>query len=150
MIVVDAAVLIKLFKLESDSADAKILIETALRQAVPLIAPTIAFYESLSAALHIEHPLSAVHDLFDRLSAVGLSTVTPTSEDIALAERIARTPSPGGGYPALFDSIYHAIAIRLGGTFVSADIKHIARSSGFGSILSLADWVRTNATPPRF
>lgn len=94
--------------------------------------------------------MPAVHDLFERLESVGFVTVTPTSQDIQLAERIAQTRAPGGGYPALFDSIYHAIAIRLGGTFVSADIKHIARCIGFGSIMSLADWVRTSPTPPRF
>lgn len=45
MIVVDASVLIKLFKDESDSADAKALVETALNEGIPLLAPSIALYE---------------------------------------------------------------------------------------------------------
>ncbi|MCO5161653.1 MAG: type II toxin-antitoxin system VapC family toxin [Mesorhizobium sp.] len=149
MIVVDASVLIKLFKDEVDSPAALALVDQVVEERSGLLAPTIAMYEALTAALHVDYPLASVHTLFAWLTTVGLELLPPSAEDIAIAERIARTRARGGGFPTLYDSIYHAMAIRLGCDFVTADIKHIAKAAGFGNILSLADWSRTRATPPR-
>jgi len=51
-----------------------------------------------------------------------------------------RSKAPGGGYAVLFESIYHAMAIERGGTFVTAEKRHLAKAGHFGSVVLLADW----------
>jgi hypothetical protein len=55
------------------------------------------------------------------------------------AEKIDTTGHAKSGYPALNDSIYHAMAIERGGVFVTADRRHFAKSKQFGSVVLLAD-----------
>ncbi len=141
MIVPDASVIIKLFKPEeSDAGIAKMLAKEIAGRRVECVAPTLLLYEMLSAGLHIEVSLDVVRSLLDGLSASGLVLLQPTPQDISTAENIARTQAPIGGYPALYDSIYHAMAINRGGTFVTADKRHVEKAGSFGSVLLLSDW----------
>lgn len=140
MIVVDASVFVKLLKQEEDSDLARSFIDQLLDRGQDYLVPSIVLYEALSAALHIELPLESVGSLFQGFRELGLIIADPTLEELALAEKIARSEAPGGGYPALFDSIYHAIAIQRGGTFVTADRRHVTKAGKFGSITLLADW----------
>lgn len=70
----------------------------------------------------------------------GLAIEEPTVQDLATAEKIATSAIPGNGYPTLFDSIYHAMALERGGIFVTADQRHIAKAAQFDSAVLLADW----------
>ena len=140
MIVVDASVFVKLFKAEEGSDASRRLVDHFTDRGEGWCAPTVVLYETLSAALHIGHRFETVHRLFGQLKSFGLDMAEPTRPDLALAEKITTTESPGGGYPALFDSIYHAMAIERGGTFVTADDRHIAKAGHHGSVVALADW----------
>jgi len=44
------------------------------------------------------------------------------------------------GYPALQDSIYHALALEGGGTFVTADKKHLIKTKSFCAVQLLEEW----------
>jgi predicted nucleic acid-binding protein len=140
MIVLDASVLIKLFKDEDDSPLARNVVNHILQRKQPLLAPTIILYEALSSALHVDHPFDGVAELFDRLKMLGLQVEEPNRAELNLAEEIATTQAPGGGFPTLFDSIYHAMAIERGGTFVTADIRHVEKTRHLGHVLSLPEW----------
>lgn len=140
MIVLDASVLIKLFKEEEDSALARNLVNHILQRNQPLLAPTIILYEALSSALHVGHPFEGVAALFDRLKMLGLRVEEPTRAELNRAEEIATTQVPGGGFPTLFDSIYHAMAIERDGTFVTADLKHVENTRHLGNVLALTEW----------
>lgn len=141
MIVVDASVLVKLFKQhETDSGIAKSLAEGIARGEVRAAAPDLILYECLSAALHIGVDFLVVRQLFDGLASCGMQLMGPNAEDLALSQRIATTEARSGGYPTLFDSIYHAIAINRGGTFVTADGRHVSKAAGFGHVMLLAEW----------
>lgn len=140
MIVVDASVFVKLLKDEAESVEARALVDHMMEVGVGLAAPSIAIYETLTAALHVDVPLTVVGDMFDRFRALGLSIEEPTSHELGKAEEISRMSAPGGGRPALFDSIYHAMAIERGGTFVTADMKHLAKTKHLGCAVALADW----------
>ncbi len=140
MIVVDASVFVKLFKDEEGSLQARAIIDHLLQRQEGFLSPSIVLYEALSAALHIEQPFGTVGELFDRLCDVGLQIRQPTSDELVLAEKIAKTEAPGGGYPTLFDSIYHALAIQTGGALVTADQRHVTKASHFGSVILLSDW----------
>ena len=41
---------------------------------------------------------------------------------------------------AFYDAAYHAVALRLGGVFVTADERYVRRASGAGGISSLRLW----------
>ena len=140
MIVVDASVFVKLFKTEDGSDTARALIDHLLGQDDEFLAPSVVLYEALSAALHVEQHFDTIGTLFDQLRHFGLKIEEPAGDELVLAEKIARTEAPGGGYPALFDSIYHAMAIRRGGTFVTADQRHFSKAGQFGSVVLLSQW----------
>jgi predicted nucleic acid-binding protein len=140
VIVVDASVFVKLFKEEEDSALARLFVDRMLERGEGYAAPSIVLYESLAAALHVELPLDRVGSLFGGFRDFGLIVEDPTAAELALAEKIARSEAPGGGYPALFDSIYHAMAIQRGGTFITADERHFRKAKQFGSVTLLTDW----------
>jgi predicted nucleic acid-binding protein len=140
LIVIDASVFVKLFKTEDDSAAARALIDHVVVDEAPSLAPSIVLYETLSAALHIGHSFDKVGTLFEQLRTFGLVIREPTKDELMLAERIATTKAPTGGYPTLFDSIYHAMAIVRGATFITADERHMMKAGHFGSVALLADW----------
>lgn len=140
MIVVDASVFVKLLKQEEDSKIARDLVDRMLEEGQGYLAPSIVLYEALSAALHVELPLAVVGQLFDQFRELGLTIEEPTIQDLATAERIATSVAADKGHPTLFDSIYHAMAIERGGTFVTADQRHFAKAKQFGSVVLLADW----------
>ena len=41
---------------------------------------------------------------------------------------------------AFYDAVYHAVALALGGVFVTADERYVRRASGAGAISSLRLW----------
>lgn len=140
MIVVDASVFVKLLKEEDGSDLARSFIDHMLAKGTGYLVPSIALYESLSAALHVEVPLDTVGKIFEEFRALGLAIEEPSQADLKLAETIARNQSPGGGYPTLFDSIYHAMAIERDGTFVTADTRHVTKAEEYGHVSLLVDW----------
>jgi predicted nucleic acid-binding protein len=139
VIVLDASILIKLFKTEDDSELARRLVRKLMTDQVAAGTPTLARYETLGAALHIGYGFHHVTGMFEQLQSAGFSLIEPESADLLRAETISTTPAPPGGYPGLFDSIYHAIALERGGVFVTADRRHIAKAGHFGSIHHLSE-----------
>jgi predicted nucleic acid-binding protein len=134
---------VKLFNDEEERDIARAFTKHMIGQSSGYLAPSIVLYEALSAALHIELPFEQVSLLFEQLRQFGLSIEEPTREELTLAERIARSEAKGGGYPTLFDSIYHAMAIERGGTFVTADRRHADKAKQFGSLQLLSGWKPT-------
>jgi predicted nucleic acid-binding protein len=140
MIVVDVSVFAKLFLDEPDHGSAETLFSHALETELPLVAPSLLLYEALSIALRHGVPFGKVVELLGRLRTAGLEISEPDEIDLLLAERITTTGNKAAGYPGLQDSIYHAMAIQRGGTFVTADARHVAKAGQFGHVTLLADW----------
>jgi predicted nucleic acid-binding protein len=140
VIVIDASIFVKLLKDEDDSDHARSFVDHMLAKGDGYLTPSLVLYETLSASLHVGVPLTTVGSLFEEFRALGLVIEEPNQADLTLAEAIARTQSPGGGYPTLFDSLYHAMAIERGGIFVTADARHVAKTARFGHATLLADW----------
>ena len=44
------------------------------------------------------------------------------------------------GFPSLYDSVYHALAINNNCHFVTADKRHEAKTKQFGHIVLLDQW----------
>jgi predicted nucleic acid-binding protein len=140
MIILDASVFAKLLLQEPDRSKALSLIEHAIASREGLIAPSLFIYELLSIALRHDVPFADALGLLDRLRASALAVEEPTSDELVRAEDIATTGHAKSGYPALGDSIYHAMAIERRGTFVTADQRHFAKAKQFGHVVLLADW----------
>jgi predicted nucleic acid-binding protein len=148
LIVVDASILVKLFKQEDDSAKARTVIDRLLRGDEAYLAPTLVLYEVLSAALHVDYPFAKVGEFFEKLRINGLDIEEPTTDELILAQKIASTAAPSGGYPALFDSIYHAMAMARGAIFLTTDERHTAKAGHLGSVQLLSVWSPDSPTPP--
>jgi predicted nucleic acid-binding protein len=140
MIIPDASVIGKLFLSEEDSPAAEALVQHALANDLGLIAPAVLIYEVLSIAVRHSVPFGYVLDIFDSLKRGGLDLREPTRAELITAEKITTTGQAKSGYPALNDSIFHAMAIERGGVFVTADKRHFAKTKHFGSVVLLADW----------
>ncbi|WP_349362454.1 MAG: type II toxin-antitoxin system VapC family toxin [Roseitalea porphyridii] len=139
MIVTDTSVFNKLFLQEPDRELAVALFDTALRDQTPLLAPDLIVHEALAVALHYEVPSHVVFDLLEPFIDAGMRLLRPTR---AVAGR-AFAMAQGEGRPSLQDCIYHAVALVEGGTFVTADERHVRKTAHHGSVALLREW---NAT----
>lgn len=140
MLVLDASILIKLFRDEPDSPLAKTAIEHCAEHHIGLLSPGLALYEILSVALHYEVPFDIPIRLIEDLKQIGFLLVEPSPDELRKAEAIATTRDRARGFPELKDSIYHAMAIVRGGTFLTADRRHFDRAGTFGNVRLLSDW----------
>ena len=140
MLVLDASILVKLFCDEPDSPQAKAAVIHCAERGIVHLAPGLALYEVFSVALHYGVPFDIPIRLIAALKKTGFRFIEPSAEELKKAEAIATTKTPAHGFPALADSIYHAMAILRNGTFLTADKRHFDRTRTFGGVQLLADW----------
>lgn len=140
MIVLDASIFAKLFREEDDTDAVDALIVHVATHRIPLIAPKLLVYEALSIGLRHAVPFQSILDLLENLNTLGLKLVDCEAQELLQAEEIATSGDKSLGYPDLADSIYHALAISRGGTFVTADSRHYRKAARFGHIVLLSDW----------
>ncbi len=140
MVVVDSSVFLKLILDEPDSSEAADFFRHAIRNRIELTAPSLLLYETLGVALHHSIPFGEMLELLDIQRAAGFRLIEPSRSVFLLAGKIAASGSRAAGYPALQDSIYHAMAIEEGGVFLTADKRHVLRASQFGNIALLSEY----------
>jgi predicted nucleic acid-binding protein len=139
--VLDASVLVKLFRREEDSESARSGIVRCAERGWLLMAPHLMVYEVLSVSLHYEVAFDIPLGLISDMRSAGFRLLHPTPDEFRRAEEIATTrPDAIGRPPQLKDSIYHAMAIERGGTFVTADRRHVEKTRQFGHVVALGDW----------
>jgi predicted nucleic acid-binding protein len=140
MYVIDSNVFSKLFIEEADSEQAQQFFIACLQQDVPLIAPTLLKYEVLQTASYYKHPLEAALQLLDSYSELSLKLQDLNAQAWAIAEQISQTGHLKSGFPSLYDSCYHALAIEQGLVFITADKRHFVKAEAFGHIMLLKEW----------
>jgi len=140
VIVVDANVVVKLLHEEADSDAAQRFVRACVEHGARLVAPEHFTYEMMSVARRLGIAFDHVLALQESLRETILTLVAPDRPAWLLAERIAKTGHPSSGFPSIYDSIYHALAIEASGTFVTADGRHLAKADGFGHAMLLKDW----------
>ena len=136
-LVADASVLLKWFlpaerEAYADRAD-------RLRQAhvdgtVTLCVPTLAEYELGNTLSRMKPREDALADLVD-LQALELRAEAMVG---ATLERAFDLVSRFG--VTFYDASYHALALELGGTMVTADERYISRTAEVGGIIHIRDW----------
>ena len=135
MIVVDASVFIKLFVAEDDSEQAARFLS---ENKGALYAPSLLLHEILKNALHHEVPVSDIYRLLDATETKLMNQTQDVSER---AFQIAKIGSKEQGRPTLEDSVYHALALELGATFLTADRRHYERTKHLGAVQLFSEMV---------
>lgn len=140
MFVIDSNVFAKLFIDEADSSLANDFFRHCIEQDVALLAPTLFQYEVLQIALYYQHPLDDALQRLKQYCHFNLELVALESDCWLTVERIVQSGHQKSGFPSLYDSCYHALAIERGMTFITADKRHKAKTEAFGQILLLDEW----------
>ena len=139
--VLDSCVFNKLFLDESDSESAIEFLAHAKQSKLRLAAPSIFLYEVLAVGASSAFGAEAAYELIETLVCSRLEIIELRETTVRRAITIANTGHPKSGYPTFYDSAYHALAIELGGIFLTSDLRHIAKAGSHGSVAALQDWV---------
>jgi predicted nucleic acid-binding protein len=140
IVVPDACVFAKLLHPEHDSEEAKIFFKTCAITNTKLVIPEIFKYEIAEVTRYKAGQLAKTLDLFDAHARTILTVSSPDRGTWLLAEEIANQGHKKSGFPTIYDSIYHALAIQLDAVFLTADKKHYAKEKGYGNIKLLSEW----------
>ncbi len=140
MIVIDANIFNKLFLQEPDSDQALLFFDTAAAQDKRLIAPSLFRYEIWESARRNSFPLETINDLITLHEKHNFELIEPTTAHMLKAEEIASHGNKNSGFPSMYDSIYHAIAIVENGHFLTADRTHALKTGKFGNLTLLKGW----------
>lgn len=138
--VVDASVFNKLYLDEPDKGQAEAFFRHCGEQRHETVAPTLLMFEAFRTALHFGLPVKVPMALIDGLGGLGFSLVEPDVAVWEKAQEIASSGHPKSGYPDPEDSLYHALAVTQGGTFITADRRHVTKAKAFGHLCLLSDW----------
>ena len=136
--VIDASVFNKMFLNEPDKDLARDLIKGLVKADKTMLAPSLLRLEIMKTALHFGIAFSDIQALLKAHVDAGLVLIDPADDVWTTAERIATSGNAKAGYPALEDSLYHALAIHADGTFVTADQRHVAKAKSFGHVALLS------------
>lgn len=140
MYVIDSNVFAKLFIEEADSEQAIRFFQHCIEQEIRLLAPTLLRYEVLQIALYYGHPLEDALERLEQYCRFNLTLHELSREAWQIAEKIVKSGHEKSGFPSLYDSCYHALAIEQDVTFITADKRHKAKAEQFGQIVLLDAW----------
>jgi predicted nucleic acid-binding protein len=118
---------------EQDTDAALALRDEAVAGTLDLVAPQLWIYE-VGNTLARRFPDDA-GELLASLADFGLTEARLDARWRMRAVSLAVTYGV-----AFYDAAYHAVALRLGGVFVTADERYVRRASGAGGISSLRRW----------
>lgn len=140
IIVVDANVAVKMLHHESDSEQARAFFKFCTVEGTRLLVPEHFLYELVSVCQRVGVSVESVLDFFHALKGSILTVVTSQKETWLQAENIAQDGNKNSGFPSIYDSIYHALAIEAGGIFITADKRHFAKASQHEHITMLSEF----------
>ena len=139
-VVVDANVVAKTFLSKPDTQAALDLFGVCLENEVPIIAPDLLKYEVAQTALRYKVPVEKIFHIFENHISTLVEERAPNLEVWQKAEEIFSHGHVKSGYPSMYDSICHALAIVEDGVFITADKRHFEKVKNFGHIALLEDW----------
>lgn len=140
LIVLDANIAVKLLHDEHDSEEAKNFLTECAVQDVRIIVPEHFLYELVNVSHRLNVKTELVYDFYESIKSSILMSVSPSRSMWLLAEKIANEGHIKSGFPSIYDSIYHALAIESEGVFVTADKRHFVKAQKFKHICLLETW----------
>ena len=140
-IVLDSNILIKIFKEESDSKQAKNLLKYLLENHISIVAPQLLITETIDVCLYQKVTSATVlHDFFETLIDDHILTPSISKQALKIACEMVGYGHEKSGYPTINDSLYHAYAIELDTKFITADARHKKKTEKYGNVVLLKDW----------
>lgn len=139
-LVVDANVFIKIFVLEPDTQTAREFLSFCNQHAIQLIAPSLFKYEVIGVCVQKKVDMDKLLKGLAIYLQRALKLQEPTASDWQLAYQICQSGHNKSGYPSIYDSIYHAMAINQNSYFITADNRHLIKAKQFGHIGLLEHW----------
>ena len=133
-VVIDACVFIALIYDEAYSKVAREKIQSLLENRTHLIVPDLFLYELLSVAKQRKDHVEEVLQYFRSFAQSSLTVVALSDEVARKASEISDMGHPKSGFPSIYDSVYHALAILLNTDFITADKRHYAKTQHLGHI----------------
>lgn len=139
-IVLDACVVAKTFIDEPDSQEAVNLIIACVKENIQITAPDIFKYEIAQIAIKKSVSLDKVLTLFEEAIFKLIDMQSPNRFIWLQGEHICQNGHEKSGFPTMYDSVYHAMAIINDGVFITSDKRHYEKTKSFGHIALLKDW----------
>ena len=139
-VVLDSNVFAKLFLNEPGRDTAAALLNYLNQRGIVVLEPEIFRYEVVSIAAQNGLSPTLANDQVDRFVRSGTSLVTLAPEVWTMALKMTETGHGKSGYPSIYDSAYHCLALANDALFITADQRHIAKAQQFGHIVHLDDW----------
>ena len=102
--------------------------------------PEHFLYELINVCQRLNIAIQNALELFETMKGSILTVVTPGHSAWLLAEKIANDGHKKSGFPSIYDSIYHSLAIESEGVFVTADKRYYAKAERHSGICLLKDW----------
>lgn len=136
--VIDSNILIKVVLDEKDSFEAKECIRILFEAETTILVPSVFPYEIFHIAQKNSLDLKSIKEFLLSQSTIRYveldNEIIDTSIDI-----IEKSSHPKSGYPSMYDSTYHAIAILNNCDFITADKRHYEKTKQLGNIKLLSD-----------
>jgi len=139
-IILDASVAVKILHEEQDTKVAQEFLEACTNNDSRILVPEHFLYEFINVCQKLGVEVSNSLKFFGAMKGSILTVVTPDNDMWLLAEKIAREGHEKSGFPSMYDSIYHALAIESKGVFVTADRRHFTKTEKFSHVSLLSSW----------
>ena len=145
-IVTDTSVLAKVFVPEAESNISVEIMSAIHSGRVEAHVPALVCYElqnTLTKGLEsAEEAEPHLRDFYALLASGLVTEHRPSIELALLANEITFLDTKGHGHISAYDANFHALAIILGATFVTADKAHVRRTEDkIGSVVLLSNFV---------
>ena len=138
-LIIDSSVFNKLYLEEADSEQAVALFTRATAREFELQAPDLLYLEVISTANSYKVPIDHVVQLLDFQTRYLLQLRSLTRTEMRKAIEITQQGHPQSGYPSIYDSVFHAMALSNNATLVTADRRHYEKTKHLGNIVQLKD-----------
>lgn len=139
-VVLDSCVFNKLFLNEADKQETIDLLTELAKRKYQVLAPSLFLYEVLTIAGISDFPLKKASLLIAQYQSANLELINLNDESINKAIEICEVGHKKSGFPSFYDASYHALAILNDCHFITADKKHLSKTTQFGHITLLKDW----------
>ena len=139
-LVLDANIAIKVLHRESDSEVARRFLQACATRNRRILVPEHFLYERVNVSQRLGIAIQNVLKLFEAMKGSILTVVTPTPSAWLRAEKIANDGHEKSGFPSIYDSIYHGLAIESEAVFITADKRHYAKARHHSGVCLLEDW----------
>ena len=138
--VIDSCVFMKLFLNEEDDEIAEKLIKEIVENNESIYVPDIFIYEVANVAAAKKLDVTQVFAILEKHRKSTLKVISPDYDILNQAIKMAQNGNDKSGYPSVYDCSYHALAIKLGCSFVTSDKKYFIKAKKFGFIKLIKEY----------